>query len=400
MRAEVIAIGDELTSGQRLDTNSQWISQRLEELGVPVMFHTTVGDDIEADTRVFREAVRRAEIVVCTGGLGPTADDLTREAVAAATGTELVLDEQVLEHIRALFARRRRREMPERNRVQAMFPRGSRVIPNPHGTAPGIDITVLRPNQPPSRIFALPGVPAEMHEMWKTTVQPAILAMLGNQRRCIRNRSIKCFGVGESDLEAMLPDLIRRGREPRVGITVSRATITLRITAAGPTPQACDQQVEATEATIRQCLGDLIFGEEEDELQDAVIRRLAARDQTLSTVEFGPGGLMAHWLSEADPARAVFRGGWILPDQENSDEAMKHAAEQARQKFQTDWTLAVGPFPASDADGGEPGDLHLALAGPDGTNSRTTAFAGHPDLLKHRAVKMALDLLRLKLQRP
>jgi nicotinamide-nucleotide amidase len=194
----------------------------------------------------------RAEIVVCTGGLGPTADDLTREALAAVrrrrSGTGPAV---VLEHIRSLFARRRR-EMPERNQVQAMFPRGSRVIPNPHGSAPGIDMQIPRRDQSPSRIFALPGVPAEMQEMWQQTVQPAILAMLGDQRCCIRNRCIKCFGVGESDLEAMLPDLIRRGREPRVGITVSRATITLRITAAGPTPDVCQQLIEPTEATIRR----------------------------------------------------------------------------------------------------------------------------------------------------
>jgi nicotinamide-nucleotide amidase len=138
-----------------------------------VLFHTTVGDDLEANIRVFREAADRAEIVVCTGGLGPTADDLTREALAACIGTDLVLDPVVLEHIRNLFARRRR-EMPERNQVQAMFPRGSRVIPNPHGSAPGIDLQIPRGDRTPSRIFALPGVPAEMQEMWQQTVGPAI----------------------------------------------------------------------------------------------------------------------------------------------------------------------------------------------------------------------------------
>jgi nicotinamide-nucleotide amidase len=399
MRAEVIAIGDELTSGQRLNTNSQWLSQRLEELGVPVMFHSTVGDDLAANVRVFREAADRAEILVCTGGLGPTADDLTREALAACTGTDLVLDPVVLEHIRNLFARRRR-EMPQRNQVQAMFPRGSRVIANPHGSAPGIDMQIPRGDQSPSRIFALPGVPAEMQEMWQLSVQPAILTMLGDQRRCIRNRCIKCFGVGESDLEAMLPDLIRRGREPRVGITVSRATITLRITATGPNPDVCRQLIEPTEATIRACLGDLIYGEEDDELQDAVVRQLAARGQTLATVEFDSGGLMAHWLSEADPVRQTYRGGWILHDLPNTARELAETAERCRQQFRSHWALGVGPFPPSDALGGVPGDLHLALAGPDGAVTRTTPFAGHPDLLKHRSIKLALDFLRLTLLHP
>ena len=396
MRAEVIAIGDELTSGQRLDTNSQWISQRLEELGVAVMFHSTVGDDLEANVRVFREAADRAEIVVCTGGLGPTADDLTREALAACASVDLVLDPVVLEHIRHLFARRRR-EMPERNRIQAMFPRGSRVIPNPHGSAPGIEMQIAREGGSTSRVFALPGVPAEMREMWQQTVQPTLLATLGDQRCCIFHRTIKCFGVGESDLEAMLPDLIRRGREPRVGITVSRATISLRITAAGTTPEACRRLIEPTETTIRTCLGDLVYGDESDELQDAVVRLLAARNQRLATVEFGSGGLMAHWLNEADPKRQTYCGGWILPDRENSADSMVQVGHRCRQQFQSDWALVVGPFPASDASGGEPGDLHLALLGPGDPRTRTVPFAGHPDLLKHRSIKLALDLLRLTL---
>jgi nicotinamide-nucleotide amidase len=396
MRAEVIAIGDELTSGQRLDTNSQWISQRLEELGVAVMFHSTVGDDLEANVRVFREAADRAEIVVCTGGLGPTADDLTREAWAACLRVDLVLDPVVLEHIRQLFARRRR-EMPERNRIQAMFPRGSRVIPNPHGSAPGIELQIAREDGSSSHVFALPGVPAEMREMWQQTVQPTLLRILGDQRCCIFHRTIKCFGVGESDLEAMLPDLIRRGREPRVGITVSRATIALRITAAGSTSEACRRLIEPTEATIRTCLGDLVYGDESDELQDVVVRLLAERNQRLATVEFGSGGLMAHWLNEADPKRRTYGGGWILPDRENSLDGMIQLGHQCRQQFQCEWALVIGPFPASDASGGEPGELHLVLLGPGDPRTRTVPFAGHPDLLKHRSVKLALDLLRLTL---
>ena len=146
MRAEIISIGDELTSGQRLDTNSQWLSQRLGELGIPVVFHTTVADDLDANIEVFRTAIGRADIVVSTGGLGPTADDLTRDAIAAAAGVELVEDAAAMEHIKNLFARRKR-EMPERNKLQALFPRGSQVIPNPEGTAPGIDFTIPRPGK-------------------------------------------------------------------------------------------------------------------------------------------------------------------------------------------------------------------------------------------------------------
>jgi nicotinamide-nucleotide amidase len=244
MRAEIIAIGDELTSGQSLDTNTQWLSQRLGELGVPVAFHTTVGDDLETSVAAFRTAIDRADIVVSTGGLGPTADDLTREAMAAAAGVDLVQDDAALEHIRKLFARRRR-AMPDQNVRQAQFPRGGRVVPNPHGTAPGIALEVRRPCCPSCRVFALPGVPTEMFAMWHTTVGPAIAAAVPS-RHVICHRRIKCFGAGESDIEAMLPDMIRRQREPLVGITVREATITLRITASGPNEAACLRSIEPT----------------------------------------------------------------------------------------------------------------------------------------------------------
>ena len=296
MRAEIIAIGDELTSGQRLDTNSQWLSERLGEIGIPVAFHTTVGDDLENNIAVFRTAIERAEIVVATGGLGPTADDLTRDAVAAAAGVELVQDDAALAHIRNLFARRKR-EMPERNKLQAQFPRGSRVVPNPDGTAPGIDLTVPRSCGPPCRVIALPGVPAEMFAMWNETVAPALTAGQA-EKKVICHHRIKCFGVGESDLEAMLPDMIRRKREPLVGITVSGATITLRITTSGPNEAACRKAMAPTVAQIREILGVLVYGEEDDELEHAVVRLLNERGRSVGARD-----------SRGVPAQPVFQCG-------------------------------------------------------------------------------------------
>src|SRR3569623_2354322 len=175
MRAEIISIGDEMTSGQRLDTNSQWLSQRLGEIGVEVIAHATVADNFEANVEIFRQAVERADVVISTGGLGPTADDLTREVLARLLGVELQLDEQQLSHIRSLFERRKR-PMPERNVVQAMFPVGSRPIDNPEGTAPGVDVEIPRRAEGASRVFALPGVPAEMFEMWASSVRPALIS--------------------------------------------------------------------------------------------------------------------------------------------------------------------------------------------------------------------------------
>lgn len=414
MRAEVISIGDELTSGQRLDTNSQWLSQRLGELGVHVLFHTTVGDDLTANVRVFQEAMSRAEVVVCTGGLGPTADDLTRQALSQATGRPLRQDTQALAHIVALFSRRKR-PMPESNLVQALFPEGSQVVPNPHGSAPGITLRVDRVDGSASSVFALPGVPAEMKEMWAATVGPAIAALTGTAR-VIRHRRIHCFGVGESDLEQMLPDLIRRGRDPSVGITVSQATITLRITAAGDNEAACYAAMEPTIATIRECLGDLVFGEEDDELQHVVLRALREQNARVATVEWGPGGLVANWLSEADPASTSFAGGWVIRDPRtlerglgidaklieqqgvNSQAVVAAMAEAACRQSGADYGLAIGPFPSSDSSTQEPGTMQIALDTPHEAHAREFVFAGHPEILKPRAGKQALDLLRLTLR--
>ena len=236
MRAEVIAIGDELTSGQRLDTNSQWLAAELGLLGVPVTFHTTAADTVAAGVEAFRVAAGRADLVVATGGLGPTADDLTRDVLAELAGCPLELSAEALAAVESRFTRRGV-PMPETNRRQALFPRGCRIIPNPEGTAPGLDVDV-REDGRRCRIFALPGVPAEMRTMWRETVATAILGMLP-QKATIVQRRIKCFGAGESAIEAMLPDLVHRGRDPLVGITAHEATITLRIAARGRDEAEC-----------------------------------------------------------------------------------------------------------------------------------------------------------------
>ncbi len=289
MHAEVVAIGDELTSGRRLDTNSQWLSQQLALLGVPVLHHATVGDELEAIVAVLATACQRSDIVVVSGGLGPTADDLTRQALSTLADRPLVQDDQVLDHIRALFASRGR-VMPERNVIQSHFPQGSRPIDNPHGTAPGIQMAVTREERPDVALFALPGVPAEMTEMWNASVVPAIAERLGPQRRVIRQREIRCFGAGESEIESRLPDLVCRGQDPVVGITASQATITLRVTAEGSSVEECKAKIEPTLSTIYGCLGPLVYGEGNDELQDAVACLLSNRRAHPGHGRVGHGG--------------------------------------------------------------------------------------------------------------
>jgi nicotinamide-nucleotide amidase len=419
MRAEVIAIGDELTSGQRLDTNSQWLSERLGEIGIPVAFHTTVGDDLENNIAVFRTAIERADVVVATGGLGPTADDLTRDAIAAAAGVELVQDDASLEHIRSLFARRRR-EMPERNKLQAQFPRGSRVVPNPDGTAPGIDLTVPRSSGTSCRVFALPGVPAEMFAMWKATVAPALAAMLPD-KRVICHRRIKCFGVGESDVEAMLPDMIRRKREPLVGITVSGATITLRITTCGADEATCRREMEPTVAEVCEKLGVLVFGEEDDELEHAVVRLLKERGRSVSVAEWATDGLVSEWLAEAAPDSDCLRAGIVVHDcsalkhllkvesandTAASADTARSMAERIMRSTRANYGLGIAAFPqggsavptaatAPNIDMG--GTLHVALAAGDNIRVKSFPIASHPAITKARSAKQALNMLRLAL---
>ncbi len=427
MNAEIIAIGDELTSGQRLDTNSQWLSQRLGEMGIRVLYHTTVGDDIEANTRVFANAFQRADLIICTGGLGPTDDDLTRLALSRACGEPLETREEALEHIRRIF-RKYSRDMPDRNKRQAEFPQGAQMIPNPHGTAPGVDLIIPRDGQleggqspdgqsegGESRIFALPGVPAEMREMWEQTVRQRIQDGFALASRAIRHRRLKCFGVGESHLEQMLPDMIKRGRVPAVGITVSQATITLRVTAEDASEDACWEAMTPTLQTIRERLGDLVFGEEDEELEHAVASLLAQSDQVLATAEWGTGGLIAHWMSEACRGSQHYVGGAVLRNEQavgallgvaaehwaehgsHSAELAALLAEKVRDSYGADIGLAVAAIPPAPPRADAPPRVAIALATADETTTKLIPYSGHPDILLTRTAKQALNQVRLLL---
>jgi len=409
MNAEVLAIGDEITGGQLLDTNSQWLSQRLGELGVRVLYHSTVGDELQPCVDVFRRAIQRAEIVVSTGGLGPTADDLTREALAAAVDRPLVTAPEALTHIRELFARRKR-EMPKSNELQALFPAGSLVVPNPNGTAPGIDLTVPRATGR-CRFFALPGVPAEMREMWQGYLEAALRGMDADGRVILR-RNIKCFGMGESQLESLMPDLIRRGRIPRVGINASRATIILRIVAEGESQEHCRAQIESTAAEIREQLGTLVYGEGDDELPDVAVRLLRRHGQTLATAEIATGGLVAQWLAKAAGGDGPFRGGLVAADMAvmtrllllgpatptaDGESFARAMAIACREQFRTDLGLAVGALP-SIGPSGEAGQVHFALATAAGAETFHVSSGIHPDIVGDYCAKHAINRVRLAFQ--
>lgn len=391
MRGEIIAIGDELTTGQRLDTNTQWLAERLTDAGVRVLYHTTVADDLAANIAVFQAAIERADIVVSTGGLGPTADDLTRDSMAAAAGVPLELDEASLAKIEQMFASRGR-EMPERNRLQAMFPAGAEPIHNEHGTAPGVLQRIERPDGTSCTLFALPGVPAEMKPMWADTVLPAVAA-LHPAPRTTRHRRLKCFGVGESHLEEMMPDLIAREREPLVGITVHKATITLRMTASGSDEADCLAKIAPTEQEIRDKLGVLVFGEEDEELQHVVLRMLAERGERVAACDMASGGLLSHWLTDAAGDRDTLSRVEARPPRMLAESEVGAIAEELRAGSGADYGLTLAPGD----DSHEVKSIVVAVADASGVRAKAYPNLGHPDIENDRAAKLALNELRKRL---
>ncbi|MCL2346805.1 MAG: CinA family nicotinamide mononucleotide deamidase-related protein [Planctomycetaceae bacterium] len=412
--AELISIGDELTCGKILDTNQQWLSRHLTDLGVRVLYHSTVGDEISSIVDALRIATNRANLVFCSGGLGPTADDLTRQAIAELLDVPLIQNAEMLETIRAMF-KRRGREMPESNGIQACLPQGGVFIPNPHGTAPGIEVKTASG----AMIFAFPGVPAEMKEMWNQTVQQRVCDLTETQS-VIKIRTIHTFGQGESRIETMLPHLIDRDHYPRVGITADEATVTLRIVAEEETEEMCDAVIEPVAKLIGETLGDLVYGENEQTLADVVCEKLRKERKTLATLEWGTGGLLARTLTVSKSADGCFLGGVTVQsgemlarltgvspdlDAENHDieNLVAVLALQWREQLSADQSLVIGPYPGNDPDQDDASVVWVGTATKDDVhddthgNVRVASFpyAGHPALIDIMTVKRALNFLRL-----
>ncbi len=412
MKCEIISIGSELTSGQNLDTNCQWLSRRLAEIGIPVGWHTTVADDLDINVEAFRIATRRAGLVLATGGLGPTQDDLTREALAKVAGVELILHQQSLETIKKMF-QRFGRSMPDRNQVQAMFPVGSEPIPNERGTAPGVWMRIGD-----SYVGAMPGVPSEMFAMFENQVRPRLLS-LGLGGGVLVQRKINAFGQGESAVEAKLLDLTRRGHVPEVGITVSDATISLRILARAATVAEAQSQIEPVERTIRERLGEMVFGVEDEDLEVAVVKLLAQKEKTLATAESVTGGLVTERLTRVPGVSEWFHGGIVaytnrvkaelldvpqqLLDEKGavSAEVAEAMAVGCRARLGTDLAVSTtGIAGPGGATADKPvGLVYVGFAWDGGVSSASFSWAGTRAEVRSRTAKMALNRVRLHLLR-
>jgi nicotinamide-nucleotide amidase len=412
MRAEIIAIGTELVSGQSLDTNSQWLSQQLSELGIVVAFHTTLGDILADHLAAFRAAFERAELVLITGGLGPTQDDLTREALAECAGVPLVEHPESLAAIAAMFARRNR-VMTERNRVQALFPQGAVPLPNHIGTAPGIWMQIGR-----ATIACLPGVPIEMKLMFQQEVVPR-LRDDGFAHRVFVHKKINLFGKGEAEIESHAFDLTARGRTPEVGITAHDGTISFRITGWGDTENEAELMVKPTAEIIYGRFGNLVVGEGADDVAEGLVSQLARTGATLATAESCTGGLLAHLITAIAGVSAFYQGGVVsyanlaksellgVPPQlidsygAVSPEVAAAMAEGARNRLSAD--IGISTTGVAGPGGGTPekpvGLVYIGLATPRGTKTRRLDIGAEQprEVIQSRSAKAALNWARLSL---
>ena len=450
--AEIISVGDEIVSGYILDTNAPFLSRSLADIGVRTLYHTTVCDDMAAMTEAFAVAFRRADVIVCTGGLGPTKDDLTRQAAAEVLGVELEFDQPSYDHTFELF-KRRGRAMPESNRSQAYFPKGSNVIYNPNGTAPGFFVERNRnllPDAPVSSgklrsgadlegkfvFLAFPGVPAELYEMWKgpdgrAAVERYLDHVLGENRTVYRSKRIHSFGLGESVVEAKLPGLIDRDHFPTVGITAKESVITLRIFAEGQTEDECDRQIDEISREVFSKIGDYVFGEDDETLAQALGNNLRPQCRRVGVLEWGTRGKLAGLLdadvlafgrvfggADAEEFKRFFGDSSTTPDELRKGRDAKETFSSSfyvdgvpaspellrlydaeRREQTVDYLLAIGPYPCALEDANtKRGFVDVAFVDfrdPDKPVMRrdTFAFGGQPAMIDALFCNRAMDIL-------
>jgi len=383
MHAEIVTTGTELLLGVISDTNSTYIARRLQSIGLNLYYITSAGDNRQRIAQVIDTALNRSDVVITTGGLGPTVDDVTREAVADATGRPLVTDPHLLTSIEAFFARRGY-TMTENNRRQAQIPQGAIPLENPVGTAPCFIV-----EDPRGLVISLPGVPGEMKYMLDHVVLPYLQQKLGLSQ-VIKTRTLRTAGIGESALDAQIADL-ETSPNPTIGLAAHPGRVDVRIGAKAANEAEADKLLDEMEARLRARINPYIFGIDEDTLESIVLKLLAERSLTLAVAEVAAGGVLTDGLAQA--AGIAFCGSLVLPDRyigydthiDLPAEAIA-LANRARETLHADIGLA--------AINRGPDQSYILAVGPLGRAERTMRFRGHDLVACQALASYALDLVR------
>ncbi len=389
MRAETISIGTELLLGQITDTNAVWIAERLSEVGVDLYFRTTVGDNVGRIVDAIKHALTRADVIITTGGLGPTVDDMTREAVARATNVDLVLDEKLLEQIRQRFGKWGG-PMSENNVRQAYIPRGATPVENPVGTAPCFIVETEG-----HFVISLPGVPREMKYLMETRILPWLRDKTGDER-IILSKTLKTCAVGESLVDSKIADL-ETATNPTVGLLAHPGQTDVRITAKGKTRAEAETMIQMMEAQVRERLGDWIYGEGNETVDEVVARLLVARNWRLAIAETNTGGKIAERLRARPEGARIIKSSMLLDNiTELSEKNAATIAEQSRNITGADAALVVLGTTQSGQDmySEDTGQSVIAVATAQETITRAYTVGGISEQSQTWVIMRALDLVR------
>ncbi len=397
MRAEVVTIGSELLLGQILDSNAAFIARQLAAIGLDLHFKTTVGDNLGRLVDVLTLALSRSDVVITTGGIGPTADDVTREAVGQATGCPLEFSPALMEGIEAFFRARGLGPSPS-NQKQAYIPRGALPIPNPVGTAPGFIVHVGA-----RAVVTLPGVPREMEHLLTTQVIPYLRDRY-HLSGLIQSRILRVCGLGESRVGETLKDFMETGSNPTVGTMAHLGQVDVRIAAKGRTAEEAWALIAPVEQEIRRRLGDLIFGVDHETLEGIVVARLLERNWRLGSIEVGGGELLSARIQDAPGGPVVYRGGLIMPSLEGrlphpleggaSEASAKELAALVKEWFQVEVGVSV-VISVVPSEGNESAVLaRVSVITPDQSTEKEFNFGAGSAQARRRAATMSLDLIR------
>lgn len=406
MRCDVVAVGTELLLGQIVDTNSSWIGEQLATVGINSLLQIKVGDNKDRIVAAIRDRLQEADAVVVCGGLGPTHDDLTREAIATVMGVSLELDDDIAAVIEAMFASRKRR-MPTNNLRQAEVPVGAQVIAQTRGTAPGLICPVGT-----KVIYAVPGVPHEMRDMVERVIIPDLIARSG-ETAVIASRVLRTWGDSESGLNERLQPLINElDRSPNTTLAFLASGwegIKVRLTAKAETKDAVDTLLNSWEQRVREVVGDIVFGVDDDNMESVVLAMLRKRGLTLALAESVTGGLVSGRLTQIAGASDVFRGAvvsyasdvkhdvlHVSPGPVVSETAAAQMAQGVKDLLGADVGLALTGVAGPDQQDGQPvGTLCVAVVLPDGqVHTKTFALPGQREQMRQMSVISSLDMLR------